>query len=114
MARRVAQISAVFGIDIEEQACMCQVQPGIRCLPGTIITFSSKQASKKDNPVWIFSGKCDTTQSATIVSSRKDTINPNIKCRVWGNCLDSHLIQPSQISSLQAQQIGNGSYLSTT
>lgn len=54
MARRVTQISAVLGVDVEEESWDAMsarwITSGPECSPGTTITFSSKHASKNDSP----------------------------------------------------------------
>jgi hypothetical protein len=56
MARGMRQIAAILRVDIEKQTCI-QLVLGKRVLrlerPGTTMTFSSKQASKKARPEWI-------------------------------------------------------------
>jgi hypothetical protein len=77
VTRRMTQVTTILRINIEEESYKSIPSPRKKgdkqAWPGTTITFSSKQASKNANPVWIPSGKCDTTHQP--VSSRNEKYN---------------------------------------
>ena len=56
------------------------------------MTFSSKQASKNANPVWISSGNLDTT--IIKLSHLEHTVNPQVKRGLGRFNIKSHCIQP--------------------